>query len=151
MPLPTTLCCGIDIAGRRAVFVFLRREGNRIEDVTGRHTQLSIPDPDDPEALRRFRRDTHALLDDLHPDRIAIVERRKSGRFAAGGATFKLEGLLQLYAPADVTLVAPSLLRQYAKERRPELTPRFRYQKNAYLLARYLLDDSEAGRPAADD
>jgi hypothetical protein len=148
MTLATPLCCGIDIAGRRAVFVLLRREADRIADLTGRHTQLQIENPDEPKALRRFRRSAHALLDRWQPDRIAIVERRKSGRFAAGGTTFKLEGLLQVYAPADVTLVAPVLLRQFSKEQRPKLTPRFQYQKNAYLLAHYLLAGFEAGPPA---
>lgn len=135
-------CCGIDIAGRRAVFVFLRRTEGRIVDMTGRRTQLKIDNPDAPAQLRRFCREAHGLFDAVRPERIAIAARRKSGRFAAGGATFKLEALLQLYGPRDVVLVAPVDLRRFAKERRPELTPRFSYQKNAYLLARYLLETS---------
>ena len=138
--------CGIEIAGRRAAFVFLTHDGDRVVDLTGRRTQLKIDDPDQPEALRGFCQSAHAIFDDLHPARIAVVARRKSGRFAAGGATFKLEALLQLYGPTDVALVAPADLRRFAKEQRPELAPRFSYQKNAYLLALYLL----AGVPAED-
>lgn len=142
-------CCGIDIAGRRAVFVFLRRTEGRVVDVTGRRTQLKIDNPDAPAELRRFCREAHALFDDIRPERIAIAARRKSGRFAAGGATFKLEALFQLYGPTDVALVAPVDLRRFAKERHPDLTPRFSYQKTAYLLARYLLetcDGADEGR-----
>lgn len=139
------ICCGIDLAARRAIFVFLAYEGGRVVDATGPHTQLKVANPDLPEDLRRFCRDAHALFDNRQPDRIAIVERRKSGRFAAGGTTFKLEGLLQLYEPTAVTLVPSALLRQFSKERRPELAPRFSYQKNAYLLARFLLEAHEDG------
>lgn len=137
--------CGIDIAGKRAVFVFLKRDGDRVADLTGRHTQLRIDDPDDPEALRRFCQSAHAVFGNLHPERIAILARRKSGRFAAGGATFKLEALLQLYGPSDVTLVAPALLRRFAKDRQPQINPRFTYQQKAYLLALYLLEGLPSG------
>lgn len=134
------ISCGIDISARRAIFVFLRQTGETIEDVTGKHTQIKIGDEDDPGEVRRFCRGAHAILERKRPDRIAIVQRKKIGNFASGGTTFKLEGLLQLYPQKNVTIVAPVLLRQFSKDQRPELTPRFTYQKNAYLLARYLLE-----------
>jgi len=133
--------CGIDISGRRAIFVFLRQTGETIEDVTGKQTQIKIGDEDDPGEVRRFCRCAHALLERKRPARIAIVQRKKIGNFASGGTTFKLEGLLQLYPQTDVTIVAPVILRQFSKDRRPVLTPRFTYQKNAYLLARYLIEE----------
>ena len=133
------ISCGIDIAARRAILVFLRQTGETIEDVTGKQTQIKIGDDDDPGELRRFCQRAHAVFDSMRPDRIAIVQRKKIGNFASGGTTFKLEGLLQLYPQTDVTIVASATLRQYSKDHRPILTPRYTYQKNAYLLARYLL------------
>lgn len=135
------ISCGIDISARRAIFVFLRQTGETIEDITGKQTQIKISDEDEPGELRRFCRCAHAIFEDKRPDRIAIVQRKKIGNFASGGTTFKLEGLLQLYPQKDVTIVAPALLRQFSKDQRPVLTPRFTYQKNAYLLARYLLEE----------
>jgi len=134
------ISCGIDIAARRAIFVFLRQTGETIEDVTGKQTQIKIGDEDDPAEVRHFCRYAHALFDRKQPERIAIVQRKKKGNFASGGTTFKLEGLLQLYPRTDVRIVAPVILRQFCKDHRPVLTPRFTYQKNAYLLARYLLE-----------
>lgn len=141
------ISCGIDISARRAIFVFLRQTGETIEDVTGKHTQIKIEDEDDPGEVRRFCRCAHAIFERKRPDRIAIVQRKKIGNFASGGTTFKLEGLLQLYPQTDVSVVAPVILRQFSKDQRPVLTPRFSYQKNAYLLARYLLEElkQEAG------
>ncbi len=137
---PLRLCCGIDIAARRAIFVFLRQEADNVIDVTGKQTQIKIEDEDDPRQVRRFCRKSHDLLQHFQPGRIAIVQRKKKGHFASGGTTFKLEGLLQLYPAYDITLVAPVVLRQYVKDHRPVLTPRYNYQKNAYLLARFLLE-----------
>lgn len=134
------VCCGVAIAARRAVFVFLRREGDLVRDVTGQETQITIKDEDNPTEIRAFCRTAHAVFDRMQPDRIGIVQRKKKGHFASGGTTFKLEGLLQLYPQTDVTLVDPPLLRQFVKEQRPILAPRFQYQKEAYLLALYLLE-----------
>lgn len=145
MTAPGPLCCGIDIAARRAIFVFLRREAEDIVDLTGRHSQLKIDNADHPAEVRGFCRAAHAIFDSLQPDRIAIVQRKKSGHFAAGGTTFKLEGLLQLYRPVDVTIIPAAELRRFCREQRPALAPRFSYQKNAYLLARRLLAEYEEG------
>jgi len=144
------ISCGIDISARRAIFVFLRQAGDSIEDVTGKQTQIKIGDEDDPGEVRRFCRSAHAMLEWQRPDRIAIVQRKKIGNFASGGTTFKLEGLLQLYPHKDITIVASGILRQFSKDQRPVLTPRFAYQKNAYLLARYLLEGRKQEMPVND-
>lgn len=133
-----TVCCGIEIAARRVIFVFLRRDGTSLVDITGKLAQLKIDNADDPQQVRRFCRSAHAAFDRMGPERIAILGRKKKGHFASGGTTFKLEGLLQLYPRIDVAIVDPATLRQFAKDCRPAVAPRFAYQKNAYLLACYL-------------
>ena len=133
------VCCGIEISGRRAIFVFLRLQGQEILDVTGKRTQITIKNEDDPGEIRRFYQAGQTFFEQMQPHCIAIIQRKKHGHFASGGITFKLEGLLQLYPRTDVAIVPPAALRQFAKDHRPVLTPRFSYQKNAYLMARYLL------------
>jgi len=145
------ISCGIEISARRAIFVFLRLRGREIRDVTGKQTQIRIENEDAPDDIRRFCRAAHELLDHHQPDRIAIVQRKKRGHFASGGTTFKLEGLLQLYPHTDVTIVASAALRQFVKDHRPVLIPRFHYQKNAYLMARYLLKGLMEDEGAAQD
>jgi len=133
------ICCGIEISARRAIFVFLRLQGKDVLDVTGKQTQVTIKNEDDPEEIRRFYQTCKAFFDRMQPIRIAIIQRKKRGHFASSGTTFKLEGLLQLYPHIDVIIVPSAALRQFAKDQRPVLSPRFSYQKNAELLARYLL------------
>ncbi|MDJ0884202.1 MAG: DUF3010 family protein [Desulfobacterales bacterium] len=133
------ICCGIEIAARRAICVALGLENKQIVDLTGRQRPLEIGDDEDPAEVMRFRREAQDLLEGWRPERIGIVQRKKIGTFASGGTTFKLEGLIQLYPHRPVEIVPSRDLRVFAKEKKPPLSPRYAYQKNAYLLASYLL------------
>jgi hypothetical protein len=138
------ITCGIEILGRRAVWVFLERTDEGLRDVSGRRTQLVLEDDQDPGAVRAFCRTAHAWLDEGGPERVGILQRKKAGTFAAGGTTFKIEGLIQLYPALPVEIVAPQSLRAFAKETAPRLAPRFKYQAQAWLLALLLLASGEA-------
>ena len=93
--------------------------------------------------MQRFRREAQAILEGWRPVRIGILQRRKIGTFASSGTTFKMEGLIQLYPHRPVAIVPGQELRVFAKEQQVPVTPRYAYQKNAYLLARYLLHQAE--------
>jgi hypothetical protein len=137
------ICCGIEIAARRAICVALARREGAIVDLTGRQRPLEIGDDEDPADVRLFRREAQALLESWRPERIAILQRKKIGTFASGGTTFKLEGLIQLYPHRPVAIVPTRHLRAFAKEHQPAMAHRFAYQKNAYLLACYLLHQAD--------
>lgn len=136
--------CGIEIAARRAVFVFLRSNGETVETVDAPSARLDLRDDDDPDALLSFHRAAARLLDAVNPSRVGILERKKFGNFAASGTTFKMEALLQLNPGRKVVIVPAAAFRSFLKDRRPEAAPRFRYQKNAYLLALFLLEEAES-------
>ncbi|MDJ0721402.1 MAG: DUF3010 family protein [Desulfobacterales bacterium] len=137
------ICCGIEIAARRAIFVVLDVEDGQVVDRTGRQRPLEITDDEDPAEVRRFRREAQIILEGWRPDRIGILQRRKIGTFASSGTTFKMEGLIQLYPHRPVAIVPSQELRVFAKEQQAPVTPRYAYQKNAYLLACYLLHQAE--------
>ena len=139
------ICCGIEIAARRAICVSLELADDQIVDRTGRQRPLEIGDDEDPVEVIRFRRAAQTILEGWRPERIGIIQRKKIGTFASGGTTFKLEGLIQLYPHQPVAIVSAQALRAYAKAHRPPIKPRYAYQKNAYLLARYLLDQVGKG------
>ncbi len=139
------ICCGIEIAARWAICVSLELADDQIVDRTGRQRPLEIGDDEDPVEVIRFRRAAQTILEGWRPDRIGIIQRKKIGTFASGGTTFKLEGLIQLYPHQPVAIVPAQALRAYAKAHQPPIKPRYAYQKNAYLLARYLLDQVGKG------
>ncbi len=132
------ICCGIEIAARRAIFVALGTEGGQVVDRTGRQRPLTIGDDEDPAEVLRFRQASQAILEGWRPDRVGILQRKKIGTFASSGLTFKMEGLIQLYPHRPIAIVPAQALRAFAKEQQTAVTPRYAYQKNAYLLACYL-------------
>ena len=135
--------CGIEIAGRRTICVALGIKDGHIVDLTERRRPIEIGDDEDPAEVRRFRLATQALLESWRPDRIGILQRKKIGTFAAGGTTFKMEGLIQLYPHQPVAIVPAQARRVFVKEQRTPVSSRYAYQKNAYLLARFLLHQAQ--------
>ncbi len=133
------IACGIEIAARRAICVALGVRDGKIVDLTDRRRMVEIGDDEDPAEVGRFRREVQTLLETWRPDRIGILQRKKIGTFAAGGTTFKIEGLIQLYPHRPVEIVPAAKLRAFAKENQPPMNHRYAYQKNAYLLACYLV------------
>ncbi len=139
------ICCGIEIAARRAIFVALGFEGGQVVDRTGRQRPLEIGDDENAVEVLRFRQKAQAILEGWRPDRVGILQRKKIGTFASSGTTFKMEGLIQLYPHRPVAIVPSRTLRAFAKEQPAPDSPRFAYQKNAYLLARYLHHQAQGG------
>ncbi len=123
------ICCGIEIAARRAIFVALAFEDGRVVDRTGRQRPLEIGDDENPEVVLRFRQETQTILEGWRPDRIGILQRKKIGTFASSGTTFKMEGLIQLYPHQPVVIVPAQALRVFVKEQRTPVSPRYAYQK----------------------
>jgi hypothetical protein len=133
---------GIEITARKAVFVFLAQTDAGVADITGALRPLAIGDDEDATEVKRFCAAAHAVLDRFRPDRIALIQRRRSGPFASGGLTFKIEGLLQLYPHGALQIISTQQLRDYARDTQVVLKPRFAYQRNAYWAARYILDQA---------
>ena len=140
--------CGIEIAGRRAIWVALGVEDGQMVDLTGRQRPLTIGDDEDPVEVHRFHQAAQACLERWQPNRVGILQRKKIGTFAAGGLTFKMEGLIQLYPHRAVEIVPSATLRAFAKEHQPSMNQRYAYQKNAYRLACYLVHPTTNGNTA---
>ena len=135
------IACGIEIEGRRAIFSVLQKKGENILDVTGKFAQLKIKNDENPDEIRSYFNTIKSHFDSINPDKIAIIQRQKKGMFVSGSITFKIEGLIQLYPNKDVILISSNTLRKFDKDNSPEIIPKFKYQKNSYLLALYLLKE----------
>ena len=135
------ITCGIEIKGSRAIFSVLQRKGENILDITGKFTQLKMANDENPDEVRSFFNTIKSHLDSINADKIAIIQRLKKGMFTSGPITFKIEGLIQCYPNKDVILISPHTLRKFDKENYPEIKPKFKYQKDSYLLALYLLEE----------
>lgn len=132
--------CGIDINGSKAIFTFLRGQGSEIVDVTGSFTQLVIKNHESCDEIRSFFETIKNHFNSINPDKIGIIKRNKSGSYAGGPLSFKIEGLIQLSREQNnVDLISPITLRNFQAKKSPVLSPKYKYQNESYLLALYLL------------
>ena len=134
------IVCGIEIKGSEAIFSVLRANKRSILDITGNFKKLKLKDDKNCQEVKSFLETIKSHFNSLSPDRIAIIQRNKSGGFAGGAVSFKIEGLIQTYESRNVTLVSPHTLKKFARDKNPTLPPVNKYQNGACLLALYLLD-----------
>jgi hypothetical protein len=132
--------CAIDIAGKEARFSVLQAIDGQITDVTGDFKKLSIENDEESESVKSFFETYTAHMDSINPDVIAVLKRFKAGDFASSAMTFKIEGILQLYKRKDVQMISPATIRAFKKRKPIVGTPKFKYQKEAFELAFYILN-----------
>lgn len=133
------ITCGIDLQGSEAILVMLRKKGSVIEDITGKFKRISIADDTNFKEVRSFFDTINNHFNTMSPERIAIIKRSKTGPYAAGGMSFKIEGLIQLYPNRNVPLISPLTINAYKKKNNINSAPVNKYQQEAYFLAHYLL------------
>lgn len=130
--------CGIEIKGKEAIFVVLNSEDGDITDKTGEFKKLALVDDENPDNVQRFYETFAAHMDSVNADQVALLKRNKSGNFASGALSFKLEGVLQMYKRKPVELVSPATVRAYKKRTKFTGSLQYKYQQPAYELANYL-------------
>ena len=134
------IVCGIQIAGSKAIFTFLKKRNGDIQDITGNFRKLELANDENCNEVRSFSKTIKSLFDNLNPKRIGIIKRNKSGPFSGGTVSFKIEGLIQIYEKNNVELISLNTLKKFQKEKLPVITPQCKYQEDSCLLAHYLLE-----------
>lgn len=135
------IVCGVQIAGSKAIFTFLKKKNGNIRDITGNFKKLELANDENCNEICSFSEVIRSHFDNLNPRRIGIIKRNKSGPFSGGAVSFKIEGLIQIYEKNDVELISPHTLRKFQKEKSPVITPQCKYQEDSCLLAHYLLGE----------
>lgn len=131
---------GITIESSRTIFYTLQKtEDGIVTKLAEEYKSISIADDLVSAELRTFQEKVYALFDNIKPDRIAILKRMTKGKFAAGSASFKLEGIMQCYANVEIEFVAPATIKAFYKKNEFNQTPAHKYQINAAQLAQFLV------------
>lgn len=132
---------GIQIKSTEAVLVVLVRQSDGSIVQTNECTKFGIADIYDSVQVRHFKEQVRVALDSIKPDRIGICKRNENGRgkMAPSPASFKLEGMFQLYDKVDILFVAPQTTAAFIKRTPCPLTPSKGYQGDALNVAFYLL------------
>lgn len=130
---------GIDFDKKDAVVICLEKVGSTISIVEASVKKISFKDHTNTDEVQQMRDLIFNFFDEFQADKIGIVKRGDSGKFAASPVSFKIEGLIQLYPKKKVEIIPLPTIKTYNNQNPPQASAKFNYQENALLLANYLL------------
>ena len=110
--------CGVELKGNDAIICLMSLKDGLYALHESRVKRLTISDDSDNEQLRKFQFDFAKLMHDYQVEHVVIRERMKKGKFVGGSVGFKLEAALQLATEIEVSLIAPSKIKDIVKNSR---------------------------------
>jgi len=132
---------GIEISGREVRIVALENNGDEIDDYTEKYKPVKLEDDEVAENVMLFKNTLFAVFDNFSPDNIIIKYRNPKGKglHAPSPISFKIEGLIQTYSKATVSLVNPSTIAAYFKKNTLSINPTHGYQLEALRIAYHFI------------
>lgn len=135
--------CGFDLSGSEAIVAVLDGEPTEFRVTNTAVRKIPLRDEKDSEAVKDFYRLIAAFLREASSDLLAIRQRPGSGKFAAGGVTFKMEALIQHAADQQVVFVSPQKIAKWFKAQPIALPAELtKYQEDAFRTAIVALQDN---------
>ncbi|MCS0631660.1 DUF3010 family protein [Telluria mixta] len=129
--------CGVDISGSEARLVVVEGDANGLHLCELETKKIALKDDEINEQVRSFHQVVLALVRENKIEKIAIKKRMKTGGFASGPVSFKIEGLFQMIAEADVVFIAPNTISAFEKKNGQDIPIELnKYQTDAYRTAR---------------
>lgn len=128
--------CGVEIKAKEAILAIVESDmdGNFVHFVSVSR-KLTLADDRDSKSVEALHGAIKALAKDHKLSGFVIKTRQATGAMAAGGITFKIEGLFQL-SGAPVYFISPQALNKMpAKNTGGIPASIFQYQEHAYLAA----------------
>jgi hypothetical protein len=134
---------GIEIKGREIRLVALNYDSGDVKDVTGTYKRLILEDDEIAENVILFKNSLFAVFDSFNPSDIVLKWRnpkpakgfQKDNNFSSSPISFKIEGLIQLYDKASITLIKPQTITAYFRKYELPFEPKYTYQSDALKIA----------------
>ncbi len=132
---------GIQIQGNEVILVVLEKDAKGSITQLSQSVKFGVTDHTSNLQVRQFRDQITATFDTINPDVIGVIARNAStsSRMKSSPVSFKLEGILQLYASKEVEFVWPQSIVPFLKKHPLTISPKNKYQQDALELAFMLL------------
>ncbi|AUW58041.1 DUF3010 domain-containing protein [Sphingobium sp. SCG-1] len=128
--------CGVEIKAKEAILAIVEidDEGGLLH-IKSASKKLSLNDDRDCKSVQVLFEAIKALAKDHNLKCFVIKTRQTKGQMAAGGVTFKIEGLFQL-SGIPVEFVSPQALSKLSSKNTGAIPATInQYQSDAYLAA----------------
>lgn len=128
--------CGIEIKGSEAIIAIVRLQDGQFLHVPTETKRIALAGDEDAANVCSFADLVAGFMRDSNVLKVAVKKRVKSGEFAAGSITFKIEGVLQLLKECSVELVsAQTIAAQDRRHSFPVPASLNKYQVEAFRTA----------------
>ncbi|GAB3256688.1 DUF3010 family protein [Chitinimonas naiadis] len=128
--------CGVEIKGSEAIFAMVLRSDGVLSHLPIATKKIELEDDDESANVKAFAEQITAFVKANDIAHIAIKKRGKKGDFAGGPTTFKIEGIFQLLADCEVTLISAQTMSAQERKHGYELPASLnKYQHEAYRAA----------------
>ena len=108
--------CAIDYQGNNLVPVVFEVVGGNIKVLQATPTKVSLNDVYDARDVRLFGKEIRAFLDEHQIDEIVVKRRATGGRFAGGGASFRMGGVLIMATELPISFLSSQAVAREMKE-----------------------------------
>lgn len=108
--------CGVELKANDAIISLISLDEGLYTLMNCRTNRLTLSDPLNADALKKFQFDFEKLMSDYQIDHVVIKERLMKGKFAGGPVSFKLEASIQLINKPSVSMLSSSKIKQILKE-----------------------------------
>ncbi len=138
--------CGVEIKGFQARLAIIEGDGESYSYLESDPKRVNLDDDESSDHVRSFAEVFQSLVRDQRIDHLGIKKRNKSGEYAGGPTSFKIEGILQLLDGCEVHLVAPATIAAFLRRQAvPKPISLLKYQEAAFATAITLMHRLENG------
>ena len=129
--------CGIELKSNYTILTLVDYSSDDIIDyIDLKIKKIVLEDDEDKNSILKYVDEINSFFDNNQVEKILIKKRSKKGAFSGGAVSFKMEGLIQLYANACVELVTSQGISSYEKKNDISFPPNLKkYQEQAFLCA----------------
>lgn len=135
---------GIQLDGDEAILVVLSKDENGVITQTNECVRFNIADHSNSVQVQQFRDQVNSTFDLINPVCIGIKARNAKATTQGkvrppSPISFKLEGIIQLYANCNIEFVWPQTITAFKKKKGPFPDSKNKYQQDAFDVAFYLI------------
>ena len=126
--------CGIELKASDAILVVIKVDGDNFNHLNLETKKIPLGNGECNIQVASFKETIDSFIRDNEIEKIFIKKRGKTGKFAGGPNTFKMEGLIQISSISEVKLISAQTISAMQKRNNIELPDTLNiYQNDAYL------------------
>lgn len=127
--------CGIELKSNYTVLTLIDYSSDDIVDyIDLKIKKITLEDDENTNNVISYLKEINTFFDDNQVEKIVIKKRSKKGAFSGGAVTFKMEGLIQLYSKAQISLLSAQSISSYERKNEIQFPSKLKkYQEQSYL------------------